>query len=268
MDEFGNDTDAELDAGIEMPEGDADLETGSAGDADLETGSDGDAGQTGENAKYNAAVAQARDEKAKRQELEARLRSMEQMMAIQQANAPVNKEPQKTMFEQVQEELGYGDEEYLSAKQSAEIISEVNRRTIAQVQTQAAQTAFQAEHPDFGSVVGQMVNGTMVYTPEIQKIVQEAARKGDYGPYVTASQGGASAYNLVMQHRELAKLRQSTRATAADAAAVDTELRIQARTAPMSPASAAGARSVSPAKVTTVEDTYEIDRRIAAGEKF
>lgn len=235
---------------------DAGLEAGSA-DAGQQTGSDDEW-----KSKHDAAVAQARDEKRKRQELEARLQNMEQMLAIKTANPPQT--PQATtLYEQVANEMGYGDEPYHTAQQQGQILQEVTRRMNA---AQQANT-FIASHPDYFDVVGRNVNGTFIPSDEIVKIVNDAKAIGNDGPYMQAMSGPAGAYNLVMQHRELQRLRELSDSTKNRTKQAEIEQQIHNHTAPMSPGSGAGAtRTVKPEAITTKEEADEIRRRIMAGE--
>jgi len=144
--------------------------------ADVQQVATPDAGETQEvveSEEVQGLKAAAAAERQKRQGLEAQLAVMQQAQ-MQQQSQPVQQTSAqaKNAFQQVQEQLGYGDAEYLTAAQTAEIAGELdNMRSVQQQQVQQQQ--FIAQTPDYGEVVGKTNTfGQFVPAPPLENVLR------------------------------------------------------------------------------------------------
>lgn len=186
-------------------------------------------------------------------------------MAILQANQqPVQTQAQPLSdYDQAKTDLGLANTEYVSEVERSAIHTRMTEiMNVRSQQSAAALTnqQFELSHSDFGSVVGlrNPVTGQIQPTAEVMKILTEK-------PHLTAAALASSqgAYQIVIQERELTKLREQTTVQEEHLKqqGIDTKL------APVSGAAAAGgALSTKTAGTITLEQQEENERKVAAGE--
>lgn len=197
---------------------------------------------------------------------EQRIREQEELyrsqMAMAQANQPVQPQQPLSDYDQAKADLGLAGEEFLDEGQRSKVfarMTEIMNIRNQQATITLANQQFEATHPDFSSVVGlrNPVTGQIQPSAEILKILTEK-------PYLTAAAGASSqgAYEIVMQQRQIDKLRQEN--------AVNQEhlqqQNIDNTLAPVSGAAAAGGAVTTTGGSITVEQQLEMERRVAAGE--
>ena len=215
------------------------------------------AAEGNQDAQVEAFKTKAEDEVKKRQAAETELESTKQQMNLLQANQPV--QPQlptqpKTLFEQCAERLGFGDGSYLTGEQHGQVL-----QLMIQVQGNVATTQnYIQNHPDFIQVAGAInQQGQIMPSAELQKILTE---KPQLRSLASSPQG---AYELVMQEREVAKLKAENEIQAEHLKqqGIDTTL------APVSGAAATtGAVSSKAPAVITPEQQVEMEEKVARGE--
>ena len=116
--------------------------------------------------------AKALDETTKRQNAEAELNVLRQQAATQQKP---DVQPQKTMYDAVCEELGFGEEEYLSREQQGQVFDRINSIQSQANATQATHNQFLAKHTDFAEVVGKTnpLTGQFTPSPHLQRLMDK-----------------------------------------------------------------------------------------------
>lgn len=217
--------------------------------------------------------AKALDETKKRQEAEREAQLYRDQLAIMQANSQRVAQPvqQKTLSRQVRDELGFGEEQYLTADQS-DLVTE----RILQIQSnRAQQSQFLNQRQDFFDVVGKVnpltgrfeasehLKAAIADNPEMIGLDQVVATNPAYAPM---------AYALAKQAKVLAETKKKTEDLTALEIAEKTQRDLANKLSPMSPAAAGGGGITSnlEARIAAMKpnssEFAELQARVAAGE--
>ena len=154
----------------------------------------------------------ASDEKLAQVQAENEL--LQQQMAVAAAN-PKQDSVQKNLFEQVQDQLGLGDRDWLNAKETGE----VQTRVLQIVTTHAQNQAFIESHPDYASVVGSYVNGKFVAAASMLRVLSKLPNTAQI---VLSSPGaGKAIYEIVKADPDYIKSQTKDEITPEQKAAAD-----------------------------------------------
>lgn len=154
----------------------------------------------------------ASDEKLAQVQAENEL--LQQQMAVAAAN-PKQDSVQKNLFEQVQDQLGLGDRDWLNAKETGE----VQTRVLQIVTTHAQNQAFIESHPDYASVVGSYVNGKFVPAASMRRVLSKLPNTAQI---VLSSPGaGKAIYEIVKADPDYIKSQTKDEITPEQKAAAD-----------------------------------------------
>lgn len=140
-------------------------------------------------------------------EEEARI-SREQM-AIMTANQTVQQPtvaPTQplTVYDQARNDLGLGEEEYMTEAQRGQVIQrtiEIQNAAVNQQRQAQVNQQFIQSHPDYGEVVGRQMGNNFQLSPELLKIITDKPHLAN-----AAYSNSQSAYQVVMDERKLAEL--------------------------------------------------------------
>jgi hypothetical protein len=198
--------------------------------------------------------------KAAEEQVQTLQGQMRLMVANQQPVQPQPPQQPKTTLEQAMIDCGvtademYGETTIRVLNRKSELDALQNQHTSAALANQQ----FESSHPDYGNVVGvrNPLTGAIQPTAEILKILTEKPHLA-----ATAYASSKGAYEIVMQERELEKLRQENTVNQEHLEQRGLEDKLK----PTSGAAAGGAMNTASGKVT-VEQQQEMEERVASGE--
>lgn len=180
----------------------------------------------------------------------------------QQQTAPVQTQTQ-TIYDQARVDCGLQDEEYMTETQRGQVIQrtiEIQNAAQQQQQQAVSNQRFVQEHADYGEVVGKQIGNNFQMSPELLKIITE---KPHLANAIYAS--NESAYKIVMEERELAKLQK----TAASNQEHLARQGIDDNTNPLGGSAAGGGGAGDPSnqQIMSREQVLEIRQKLANDEQ-
>lgn len=146
---------------------------------------------------------------------EEQARIAQEQLAIMTANQVVQQPvatPQQpvTIYDQARNDLGLGEEEYMTESQRGQVFQraiEIQSATNQQQRQAQANTQFIQNHPDYGEVVGRQMGNNFQLSPELLKIITDKPHLAN-----AVYSNSQSAYKIVMDERKLAELEKGTTA--------------------------------------------------------
>lgn len=197
---------------------------------------------------------------------EEETRLMREHMAIMTANqqpvTPVQTQQPLTVYDQARNDLGLGDEEYMTEDQRGQVIQrtiEIQNATVNQQRQAQVNQQFIQSHPDYGEVVGRQMGNNFQLSPELLKIITDKPHLAN-----AAYSNSQSAYQVVMDERKLAELEKSaiTNQEHLERQGIDNE------TGPLGGSAAGGGAAGDPnnQQMMSREQVKEIRRKLANDE--
>lgn len=213
-------------------------------------------------AEFQKANEKAKESETARQDAENRLAMMQNMQNQQTQQTQQTIAAPKTASEQALQDLGFEEEDLYGGNivKYHQRLNEINNQAVQQNNAALANQQFMATHPDVSQVVGTVnpMTGQPVYSAELLAVLQE---KPHLAGACNSVQG---AYNVVMEARELSKLRQTGQIADEHLTrkGVDTQI------APLggSAAGGGGAGSQQGQGMLSREQSQQIEQDIAAGK--
>ena len=174
----------------------------------------------------------------------------------------VQTQPPLTVYDQARNDLGLGEEEFMTEAQRGQVIQrtiEIQSAANQQQQQAVSNQRFIQEHADYGEVVGRQIGNNFQMSPELLKIITEKPHLAD------AASNSQSAYKIVMDERKLAELEKNAAANQEHL----TRQGIDNKTDPLGGSAAGGGGAGDPnnQQMMSREQVKEIERKLANDEQ-
>lgn len=188
---------------------------------------------------------------------------MQIMVANQQPAAPIQTQQPLTVYDQARNDLGLGEEEFMTETQRGQVIQrtiEIQSTANQQQQQAVSNQRFIQEHADFGEVVGRQIGNNFQMSPELLKIITEKPHLAN-----AAYSNSQSAYKIVMDERKLAELEKNAAANQEHL----TRQGVDNKTDPLGGSAAGGGGAGDPnnQQMMSREQVLEIERKLANDEQ-